>query len=165
MTLWEEFSAVLLLPPCGKFEDQYIHFNAVDCYWTQKQERSNKSALRCFLRANSGRAGSEVLLTAFAMCPPLLSALYVKLMYSNSHIAMPVNSSRHLPCPGWHWPLPVPVSSLCLCERKTVASIASAAACRSWFPSRPTCVLAALLWKGQKLPVVAVTGIRHPIKV
>lgn len=23
--LWEEFSSVLLLPPCGKFEDLYIY--------------------------------------------------------------------------------------------------------------------------------------------
>lgn len=87
--LWEEFSSVLLLPRCGKFEDQYIGFNAVDCYWTQKQERSKESALRCFLRGNSGRAGPEVLLPAFAMYLPLLSGLYIKLLCSNSPIAMP----------------------------------------------------------------------------
>lgn len=48
--LQEEFSSVLLLPPCGKFEDQYIRFNAVDCSWMQKQERSKKIFLGCFLR-------------------------------------------------------------------------------------------------------------------
>lgn len=41
--LWEEFSSVLLLPPGGKFEDRYAHFNAVDCYWTQKQESSKEN--------------------------------------------------------------------------------------------------------------------------
>lgn len=50
--LWEEFSSVLLLPPCGKFEDLYIYINAVNCYWTQKQERSKKICLGCFLRVN-----------------------------------------------------------------------------------------------------------------
>lgn len=59
-----------------------------------------------------------------------------------------------------HWPAVVPVSSLSPCKRKTVfffLSTASAAACRSRFLSRPTRVPAALLWRGQELPVVATT--------
>lgn len=88
--LWEEFSSVLLLPPCGKFEDPYIHFNAVNCYWTQKQERSKKICLGCFLRV-TGWAGLEV----FARSLPHLSGLYIKLLCSTSPIAMPGNPSGY----------------------------------------------------------------------
>lgn len=140
--LWEEFSSVLLLPPCGKFEDLYIRFNAVDCYWTQKQERSKKICLGCFLRVNwPGWIGSVCHVPA----PPLvftLSCCAVPALLQ--HLEIPQDNSKSCVLDGTGL-----LQSLC--QKKTYPRPVLLPVA----PGSALQVLAALLWKGQELPATA----------